>query len=116
MLDVECLITCCVLNQNALTTLCRLLEKNIIYFAESKQKLECVRTKVHCATITCLLHVRWTSITPPQASHPFALPLKGLKSYTTCQSYKQLNIVKEINTSITVISSLIKYDWLIVKA
>lgn len=31
---------CRVLNENALTALCRLLEKSVIYFAESKHKLE----------------------------------------------------------------------------
>lgn len=51
------LITYCVLNQNALVILCRLLVKSIIYFAESKHNVECVRTKVHCAAVTCLLYV-----------------------------------------------------------
>lgn len=94
------------LNQNALVILCRLLVKNIIYFAESKHKVECVRTKVHCAAVTCLLYVGWTPITPNrQLICHFVPPFKGPKSYTPCQSYEGLSIMKEINASIAVIAN-----------
>lgn len=87
------------------------LVRSIIYFAESKHKVECVRTKVHCAARTCLLYVGWTPVTPSRVIHPFVPPPKGPKSYTTCQSYEQLNIMKEINTSSSVISNKISLAY-----
>lgn len=99
------------LSQNALTTLCRLLEKSVIYSAESKHKLECVRTKVRCAAVTCLLPCGMDLKTPSKAIHPIAFPQKGPRNYTTCQSYKQVNMMKEINASITVISNKISLAY-----
>lgn len=46
-----------------------------------------------------------------KAIHPIAFPQKGPKSYIICQSYEQLNMMKEINASVTVISNKISLAY-----
>lgn len=87
---------CRVLNENALTALCRLLEKSIIYFAESKHKLELSEPRFIVQLEPASGMRGWLQ---SQAIHPFALTLTGPKSFTTCQSDKKLNMMKEINTN-----------------